>query len=95
MKGDFGFSGILDLAFLFIGEILHDVQKGYGSILSSIPSKTLEISPANNDLVNLWPNLWCNNSGAILFLDGHFFVFDISLISPQKMNVSSVQYMVM
>ena len=38
LKGYFGFIGILDLAFLLIEEILHDVQKGYGSILSSISS---------------------------------------------------------
>ena len=33
LKGGFGFSGILDLAFLFIEEILHDVQKGTGYII--------------------------------------------------------------
>ena len=53
LKGAFGFSGFLDLAFLFIGDILHGVQKGYGSILSSISSQTLVVSPANNDLVDL------------------------------------------
>ena len=57
MKGAFGFSGILDLAFLFIGEILHEVQKGSESILSSASSQTLSVSPANNDLVDLCPNL--------------------------------------
>ena len=34
LKGDFGLSGILDLAFFFIEEIWHDLQKGYGYILS-------------------------------------------------------------
>ena len=57
LKGAFELSGILDLAFLFIGEICHDVQKGYGSILSSTSSQTLAVSPANNDLVDLCPNL--------------------------------------
>ena len=33
LKGTFGLIGILDLAFLFIEEILYDVQKGSGSIL--------------------------------------------------------------
>ena len=84
LKGAFGFSGILDRAFLFIEEIWHDVQKGSGYILSSISSQTLAVFPANNDLVDLWPNLWCKNSRAILFLDDNFFVFDISLISPQN-----------
>ena len=53
LKGAFGLSGILDLVFLFIEEILHDVPKGYGYILSSISSQTLAVSPANNDLVDL------------------------------------------
>ena len=57
LKGAFGLSGILDLAFLFIEEILHDVQKGSGYILSSTSSQTLAVSPANNDLVDLCPNL--------------------------------------
>ena len=57
LKGAFGFSGILDLAFLFIEEILHEVQKGSGSILSSTSSQTLEVSPAINDLVDMCPNL--------------------------------------
>ena len=28
LKGDFGFNGILDLAFLFMEEIWNDVKKG-------------------------------------------------------------------
>ena len=52
-KGAFGFSGILDPDFLFIEEILNDVQKGYGYILSSIYFQTLAVSPANNDMVDL------------------------------------------
>ena len=53
MKGDFGFSGFLDLAFLFMEEIWHDVPKWSGSIIISIYSQTLSVSPANNDLVDL------------------------------------------
>ena len=53
LKSDFGFSGILDLAFFFIEEILHDVQKGSGYILSSVSYQALAVFPANNDLVNL------------------------------------------
>ena len=57
LKGAFGFSGILDLAFLFVEEILHEVQKGSGYILSSTSSHTLVVSPAINDLVDMCPNL--------------------------------------
>ena len=57
LKGAFGINGSLDLAFLFIEEILHEVQKGSGSIFSSASSQTLAVSPAINDLVDLCPNL--------------------------------------
>ena len=57
LKGTLGFSGILDLAFLFMEEILHELQKGFGLILSSKSSQTLAVSPANNDLVDLCPNI--------------------------------------
>ena len=57
LKGAFGFSGSLDLAFLFIEEILHEMQKGSGYILSSTSSQKLAVSPAINDLVDLCPNI--------------------------------------
>ena len=94
LKGTFGFSGFLYLVFFFIEEIWHDVQKGSGYILRSISSQTLSVSPANNDMADLWPNLWCNNYKAIFFLDGKIFVFGIFL-SPQNMHVSFVHYVVM
>ena len=52
LKGAFGFSGILDLE-----EILHEVQKGSGSILRSTSSQILAVSPAINELVDLCPKL--------------------------------------
>ena len=52
-----GFSGILDIAFLFIEEICHEGQKGFGSIMSSTSSQKVAVSPDNNDLVDLCPNL--------------------------------------
>ena len=57
LKGAFGFNVILDLAFLFIEEILHEVQKGSRSIFSSASSQTLAVSPSINYLVDLCPNL--------------------------------------
>ena len=84
LKGAFGFSEVLDLAFLFIEKIWHDVQKVSGYILKSIFSQTLAVSPSNNAMVDLWPNLWCNNSKEVFFLDRNFFFFDIYLISPKN-----------
>ena len=57
LKGDFGFNGSLDLAFLFIEAILHEVRKGSGSIFSSASFQTLAVSPDINDLVDMCPNL--------------------------------------
>ena len=47
----------LDQAFLFIEEILHEVQKGSASIFSSASFQTLTVSPDINDLGDLWPNI--------------------------------------
>ena len=57
LKGAFGFNGSLDLAFLFIEEILDEVQKGSASIFSSASSQTLAVSPDINYLEDLCPNL--------------------------------------
>ena len=81
LKGAFGFNRFLDLAFLFIEDIWHFVQEGSGSILGYTYSQTLELSPSDNYLVYLWPNLWCNNSKSIFFLAGNFFVLETSFIS--------------
>ena len=81
LKGDFS----LIRPSLFIYRFFwHDLQKGSGSIIGSISSQTLVLSPSNNDFVDLWPNLWCNNSKAILFLGGNFLVFEISFIYPKN-----------
>ena len=91
LKGAFGFDRFLDLEFLFMEEIWNDVQKRSGYILSSISSHTLAVSPANNDIVDMWTNLWCKNSKEIYFLDGNFFVFPFALFIP-KTHVSFVEY---
>ena len=57
LKGAFGFNGSLDLAFLFIEEIFHEVQKRSESIFRSASSHKLAVSPAINDMVDLCPNL--------------------------------------
>ena len=57
LKGAFGFNGRLDLAFLFIEEILHEVKKGSASIFSSASSQALAVSPSINDLVDLFYNI--------------------------------------
>ena len=58
------------------------MQKGSGFILRSASSQTLAVSPAINYLVDLCPNLWCNNCKAIFFLAGFFF--DFSILFPEK-----------
>ena len=78
LKGDFGLSVILALAFLFIEEIWHEVQKGTGYILRYISSQIFAVSPANSDLMDMCPNIWFNNSKAIYFLAGNLFFFDTS-----------------
>ena len=68
MKCAFGSNGVLDLSFLFIEDIWHDVQKGSGSILNSIYFQKIAVYLAINDMVDLCPNLWCNNSKETFFL---------------------------
>ena len=60
LKGAFVLSGILDLAFLFIEEIWHDVQKGSGYILSSTSSQILSVSTRSllaGDTDNIWEDV--------------------------------------
>ena len=78
LKGDFGFSGILDPACFFVEEIWHEVKKVSGSILSSTSSQTLSVSPDDNDLVYLCPNLWCSNYKEFFFLAGNLFSLTFS-----------------
>ena len=78
LKDDLGFIGIFDLGFLFIVGILHYVHKGSVSTPISVSCQTLEVSPASSELVDLCPNLWCNNSRYNFFLeifDLHFSFF--------------------
>ena len=91
LKGVLVFSGVFDLCFLLIVEIWHDVQKGSGSTPSSTSCQILEVSLASSDLLELCPNLWCNNPREIsIFL---FFIVTFLLFLP-KMIVFSVRYAV-
>ena len=78
LKGVFGLSGILELAFLFIENIWHYVQKGSGYILSSTSSQKLAVSPSNNDLLDLCPNIYV----IILKQFSFLLVISFSLTSP-------------
>ena len=80
LTGAFGFNIFLDLAYFFVEDIWHDVKIGSGSISSSIPSQTFTVSTAINYLVDLCPNLWCNNSESTFFLGAIFYDLDFSLV---------------
>ena len=70
------------------------MQKGSGYILSSTSSQTLAVSPANNGVVDLCPNLWFSYSKAIFFLAGNFFSLTYSWFFLE-MHVSFVHCVVM
>ena len=57
LKVVLSFRVVFDLSFLFIVEILHNVQNGSGSTLSSIYCQICAVFPASIDLVDLCPNL--------------------------------------
>ena len=84
--------------FIFVLDLFvslwHDVQKESGYILSFTPSQKFVVSPANNDLMDLGLNLWCNNSKAIFFLAGNFFSLTYPWFSLE-MHVSFVHCVVM
>ena len=80
LKSLLGFRGVFGPGFLFIVDIWHDVQNGSGSTLSSISFQTFAVSPASSDLLDLCPNLWCNNSKETLFLGICFCDFEFSLV---------------
>ena len=55
-------------------------KKGSGFILSLIYFQIIAVSPEINDLVDLCPNIWCNNPKAILFLGAILFDVEISFV---------------
>ena len=62
LKGVVDFREVLDISFLFIVDIWHDVQNGLGYTLSSMSCQKMEASTASSDIVDRCPNLWYNNS---------------------------------
>ena len=61
LKRSYGINGVLDIDFLLMEDIWHDVKKGSGYIIISISCQTFAVSPAINYLVDMCTNLWCNN----------------------------------
>ena len=74
------FRGDFDLYFLFIVDIWYIVLKGSGYTLISISFQKCTVSPANSNLVDLCPNLWCNNYKETFFLGISFCDFDFSFV---------------
>ena len=56
------------------------MKKGFGYILSSISCQNFAVSLAINYLVNMCPNLWCNNPKATFFLGAIFVDLDLSFV---------------
>ena len=80
LKGYLGYRGFFDLRFLFIVEILNDVHNGSVSTLSSTCCQNIAVSPSSGDIVDMWPNIWCNNSRETLFLGIWFVDFYFSFV---------------
>ena len=80
LKVVLGFRGLFNIDFLFIVDILHDVQKGSGSTLSSMSFQIFSVSPARIYLVNMCPNLWCNHSKETFFLGICFCSFEFYFV---------------
>ena len=57
LKGVLVLSGVFDIGFLFIFEILDDVQKGSGYNLRSMPCQKNSVSPASIYILDLCPNI--------------------------------------
>ena len=84
LKGVLGFIDVFDLYFLFIVDIWHDVNNVSGYTLSSIYCQTFTVSLASSDLVDIFPNLWYNNSKENFFLGICFCDFDFSFVSTKN-----------
>ena len=79
LKGVLVFNGVLDLGFLLIVEIWHDVHKWSVSTLISMSFQKFTVYPSSSDLVYLCPNLWWNHSRKIpffIFFIFYLFIFD-------------------
>ena len=79
-KGVLIFIGVFDLDFLFIVDIWHDTKKGSGSTLISMSCQKKSVYPAIIELLDLCPNIWCNNSRETFFLGICFCDFDFSFV---------------
>ena len=84
LKGVLYFRDVFDLDFLFIVYIWHDVNNVSGYTVSSIYFQTFSVSLASSDFVDLFPNIWCNNSKENFFLEICFYDFDFSFILTKK-----------
>ena len=78
------FQWIFGPSLSFVEWIWHDVQKVSGYILSSISFQTFAVSTAINYLVDMCPNLWCNNYKSTFFLGAIFFDLVFSLVFTKK-----------
>ena len=83
LKGVLDLRSVFDIEFLFIVDIWYDVHNGSRSILISISYQNVSVSTTSSDLVDLCPNLWCNNPKENFFLGIWFCDFDFTFILPK------------
>ena len=77
---------------LFIVKICHDVQKEIVSTLNSMSCQTFTVYTEIIDLVDLCPNIWCNNLKDTFFQEFDFLILTFpSFFLKPKMHVFAVR----
>ena len=72
LEGVLGFRGIFYLNFFYL--------LWSGSTMRSMSCQNISVYPASSDLLDMFPNLWCNNPKEAFFLGILFGDFDFSFV---------------
>ena len=79
-EGCLGLQWYLRPRILLIIEIWHYLQKCLISTLSSIYCQTFAVYPSSSDIVDMYPNLWFDNSREIFFLGVCFYSLTVFFV---------------